>query len=51
MALFIESLELLREKTRICTAVGETVILLSERLEFKLDFCNGSYLILLVLTR
>ena len=38
MALIIESLELLREKTRICTAVGETVILLSERLEFKLDF-------------
>jgi len=51
VALIIESLELSREKTRIYTAVGETVVLLNERLEFKLDFCNGSYLILLVLTR
>ena len=42
MALFIEGLEISREKARFDTAVA---ILLSERLEFKLDFCNGSYLI------
>ena len=38
MALFIEGLDISREKKRLDMAVGETAIWLNERLEFKLDF-------------